>query len=120
MILISVLVGLLALSSQCFRYLTDIRRTARATQVLQQKMEDIRLLSWSALQTVAPTFADSNAVLNTTYYGTVTLVPYDSYNGTTTLMKVTLRVTWTDRVGTVQTNRLSTLVADGGLNRYIF
>src|SRR5262245_58947448 len=81
-ILMFVLVSLLGLSSQCFRYLTDIRRTARATQVLQQKMEDIRLLSWSALQVVSPTFADSNAVLNTTYPGTVNLVPYDSYNGT--------------------------------------
>jgi Tfp pilus assembly protein PilV len=119
-ILAMTLVSLLALSSQCFHYLTDIRRSARATQVLQQKMEDIRLLSWSSLGTMSTTFVDSNAVMNTRYNGTVFTSAYDTYNGSTTVMKVTLQVTWRNRVGVTQTNRLSSLIANGGLNRYIY
>jgi len=119
-ILALVLGSLLGLSSQCFRYLTDIRRTARATQVLQQKMEDLRVLSWSALGNVNPTFVDSNAAMNTLYSGTITTNAYDSYNGSTTVMRVTLTLTWRDRSKAIQTNRLTALIANGGLNRYIY
>ena len=115
-----VLVSLLLLSSRCFHYLTDIRRTARATQVLQQKIEDIRLLSWSSLQTINTSFVDSNTVLNTVYTGNIFTNSYDTYAGTATVMQVTLRLTWRDRTDSTQTNYLSTLVANGGLNRYIF
>jgi len=34
------------------------RRTARSSQVLQQKMEDVRLCSWSQMQTLPATFTD--------------------------------------------------------------
>jgi prepilin-type N-terminal cleavage/methylation domain-containing protein len=119
-ILALVLVSLLALASHCFRYLMDIRRTARATQVLQQKMEDIRLLSWSQLTTINTSFVDSNAVLNTVFTGRVFTNSYDSYLGTSTVMQVTLQLTWLNRTGTRQTNTLSTVIANGGLNRYIF
>src|SRR5437867_4223126 len=55
-----VMVSVLAVASHCFRYLGDLRRTARSSQVLQQRMEDIRLMSWSQLQVVPSTFRDPN------------------------------------------------------------
>ena len=114
-----VLGSVVAVASQCLRYLSDIRRTARSSQVLQQKMEDIRLLSWSQLQVVPGTFTDPSDT-NRVYAGTIAQTPYDSYNGTTTVMKLTLTVTWTNQVGRVLTNSLSTMVSNGGLNKYIF
>jgi len=113
------LTSVIAVASQCMRYLTDIRRTARSSQVLQQKMEDIRLLSWSQLQVLPGTFTDPSDT-NRVYAGTITQTAFDSYNGTTTMMKVTLTVTWTNQVYRALTNSLSTLVSNGGLNKYIF
>lgn len=118
-ILILALVPLLALSGQCFRYIADVRRSARATQVLQQKMEDLRILSWTALATNSTSFVDSNS-FSTVYHGTVLTNSYIQYTGTTTVMEVTLRVTWQDQTGNVQTNYLSTFISNGGLSRYMF
>lgn len=118
MILGFVLASVLGVASQCARYLTDIRRTARSSQVLQQKMEDIRLLSWSELQAYPATFVDTSSPA-ATYSGTVVQTSFDSYNGTTTVARVTLTVTWKNQTGRVLTNTLSSLVCNGGLNKYI-
>ena len=48
-ILAFALTSVLALLSHASRFVSDFRKTARSTQILQQKMEDIRLLSWSQL-----------------------------------------------------------------------
>lgn len=114
-----VLSSVLAVVSRCARYLTDIRRTARSSQVLQQKMEDVRLLSWSNVQSLPATFTDPNDTAGT-YSGSVAQSAYDSYSGTTTVTKVTLTVTWKSQSGKVLTNSLTSLVTNGGLNKYIF
>ena len=114
-----VLASVIAVASQCLRYLTDIRRTARSSQVLQQKMEDIRLLSWSQLQAYTNKFTDPNDP-GLTYAGTINTNAYDWYGTTATLMRVTLTVTWTNQAHRVLTNSLTSLVSNGGLNKYIF
>ncbi len=119
MILGLVLVSVLAITSQSYRYLSDIRLTARSSQVLQQKMEDIRLLSWSQVQSLPATFTDPNDT-EEIFTGGIAMSPYDSYNGATTVAKVTLTVTWANQSGQVRTNKLSSLVSSGGLNKYIF
>jgi type II secretory pathway pseudopilin PulG len=119
MILGFVLASVLAVASQSFRYVADMRRTARSSQVLQQKVEDIRLLSWSDVNALPSTFTDPNDPTGF-YKGTITKSAYDSYNGTTTVLKVTVSVTWTNNNKHVMTNALSTLVSNGGLNKYIF
>lgn len=118
LILAFVLVSVVGLSSRGFQYLAGIRSTARSSQVLQQKMEDLRLLSWSQLQAQPGPFTVTDSLA--TYQGTLTRTPYDFYNGTATTMKVTLTLTWMSRNGHVLTNRLSTLISNGGLNKYIF
>ncbi|HUK83556.1 MAG TPA: type II secretion system protein [Verrucomicrobiae bacterium] len=79
------LTSVVGVASQCLRYLTDIRRTARSSQVLQQEMENIRLLSWSQLSALPNTFIDPDDT-NQIYSGTITQSAYDSYNGTTTVI----------------------------------
>ena len=119
MILGFVLASVLVTVSQSARYLTDIRRTARASQVLQQEMEYIRLLDWTALQSATNSFSDPSDTARL-YAGKITQSAYDSYGSTSTVVKVTLTVTWTNQVNRVLTNTLTSLVGNGGLNKYIF
>ena len=114
-----VLTSVLAVASQCARYLTDIRRTARASQVLQQEMEYVRLLDWNALQSLTNNFTDPSDT-NHIYKGTISQSAYATYGTTSTVVEVTLTVTWTNQVNCVLTNTLTTLVSNGGLNKYIF
>ena len=118
-ILAFALVSVLAIASQSYRYLQAIRLTARSSQVLQQEMEKIRLQGWSQLMAYPSTFTNTEGNLGA-YLGTVNQVAFDSYNGTTTVMKVTLTTTWKNQAGKTLTNRLTTLVTNGGLNNYIF
>jgi len=121
LILAIVLVSVLAVASQSARYLTDIRRTTRASQVLQQEMEAIRLMDWTTLQALTNSFTDPNDT-NHIFAGTITQANYApaAYGTTNTIVTVTLTVTWTNQVNTVLTNTLTTLVSNGGLNKYIF
>ncbi len=118
-ILAFVLASILAVMTQCFRYLIDIRRTARSSQVLQQKMEDIRLLSWSQLSSISSNFTDPADTAGI-YSGRIIQSSYSTWNGTTTATRVTLQVTWKGKSGRTLTNTLTTVVANGGLNKYIF
>jgi prepilin-type N-terminal cleavage/methylation domain-containing protein len=119
MILGIVLGSVLAVTSQSARYLSDLRRTARSSQVLQQKVEDIRLLSWSDVQSLPATFTDPNDA-DGLYSGFITQAAYDTYNNQTTVIKLTVGVVWTNGNSRVMTNTLTTLVSNGGLNKYIF
>jgi prepilin-type N-terminal cleavage/methylation domain-containing protein len=118
MIIGIVLASVLAVASHGARYLAEMRRTARSTQILQQRVEDIRLMSWSQLQSVPGTFFDPNDPAQM-YAGYITQAAFDTYNGTTTVSKVTFTVVWTNATGRVLTNRLTTLISNGGLNKYI-
>lgn len=120
-VLMTVLVAVLTLVSECFRYLANIRLTARSSQILQQKMEDIRILSWSSLNALPATFTDPSDSKRV-YAGKIILSDYGTatFNGTAVVKQVTLVVTWTNRNSKVLSNTLSTLIANGGLNKYFF
>lgn len=117
------LASVLAVLSQSARYITDVRRSARASQILQQEMENIRLTNvWSGLQGLNNTTFLDPSDSNHLYAGRITESGYapSVYNGVTNVVIVTLTVTWTNQVNCVLTNTLSTLVGNGGLNKYIF
>jgi type II secretory pathway pseudopilin PulG len=121
LILVFVMASVLSVASQSARYLTDIRRTARASQVLQQEMENIRLTNvWTGLTGLANTSFSDPSDSNHLYAGSITESNYYSFGSTTTVEEVTLTVAWTNQVGKVLTNRLTTLVGYGGLNKYIY
>jgi prepilin-type N-terminal cleavage/methylation domain-containing protein len=120
-ILLLVLGSVMALASRGYRYVGDLRRTARSSQVLQQKMEDIRLINiWTnvwALNNV--TYTDTN-IVGMTYRGTIHVNSYNPPYPTSEMARVTLTLTWTNSQSHILTNRLTALVCKNGLNKYIF
>lgn len=113
-----VLSGVLAVSSQSMRQMNDVRLRARSSEVLQRKLEDIRLLNWTQIQSLGSTFTDPTDTQGR-FAGLIAQSNYDSYGGTTTVVRVTLSVVWTNQVSRVVTNSLSTLVTRNGLNNYV-
>jgi prepilin-type N-terminal cleavage/methylation domain-containing protein len=114
-----VLVSVMGIVGRSVRYLSDIRRASRSSQVLQQEMENIRLMTWSQIQALPNSFSDPSDA-NHLYSGTINTTSFDTYSGTTTVLAVTLTITWTNQSASlVLTNTLTTLVCNGGLNKDI-
>jgi len=120
LILLFALATMLALSAQGFRYIGDMRRWARSSQVLQEKMENIRLITrWESLMALNnSTFSDAS-LPGLACRGTITVAPYPPYP-TNIAACVTVTVTWTNASRRVVTNRLTSVVCQNGLNKYIF
>jgi prepilin-type N-terminal cleavage/methylation domain-containing protein len=121
-------VGLYLGFSQGFGIIQVTRENLRATQILQEKMETIRLFTWDDLAGAANPYAftapfyplggtGSQGVI---YTGTRTIssAPVsESYSNDMKL--VTVQLTWTS--GKVQRQReMKTLVSRYGLHNYIF
>jgi Tfp pilus assembly protein PilV len=104
------------------------RENLRATQILVEKMEAIRLYNWEQLDStfIAPTFvsnydvkaADTNA--GVLFHGTVSIEPADVGTSYSDSMKqVTVRLDW--KTGKISRSReLITLVARSGIQNYIY
>ena len=105
------------------------RENLRATQILIEKMEGIRLYTWE--QVNSPGFVPTTFVVpydalatNTNsgvrYFGTITITNYP--NSTTygsEMRLVTVRLNW--RTGNLdRTRELSTYVAQSGIQNYIY
>jgi prepilin-type N-terminal cleavage/methylation domain-containing protein len=104
------------------------RENLRATQILLEKMEAMRLYNWDQLNTgfLAPQFIanyDVNATSTNSgilYYGTVTIA--DSATGTTyagDMKEVTVNLRW--KTGPIARIReMSTYVCRSGMQNYIY
>jgi len=112
------------------------RENLRATQILLDKMEGVRLYSWDQITNSAfltPTFTNwfyetnnigqVNAVGNGVLYTglvSVAQVPF-STSYTNTMVQVTVTVGWTSsRQNLVHTRTMKTLVGENGLQPYIY
>jgi len=117
--------------TQGFGIVQVARENLRATQILQEKMETIRLYKWDDIITpgfIPATFTDSfypagltNQGVN--YQGTMTISdvpsPLSSASYASDLKLVVVQVNWTS--GKVQRNRdMRTLVSHYGLHNYIY
>jgi type II secretory pathway pseudopilin PulG len=104
------------------------RQNLRATQILLEKVEAIRLYNWDQLN---PSYIPSTFVANydvsatgtntgVLYYGTVTLEPANTGTSYTDTMKlVTVRLNW--MTGKITRSReLSTYVCQTGLQNYVY
>ena len=121
MILMLSLVSVLALASRGFQYMRDMRSWARSSQVLQQKMEDIRLVTvWTNVWALNNTTFTDSSLTGMIYKGTIVISAYNPPYPTDFAACVTLAVTWTNSPGKVLTNRMSTLLCKNGLDKYIF
>ena len=136
--LVEVMVGVIILAvgvaslylgfSQGFAVIQMARENLRATQILQEKMETIRLFDWSQV-TTGPSTTDFTAQFyplaaagnqGITYSGTriITNAPVtESYSNDMRL--IIFQLTWTS--GNVQRQReMSTMVSQYGLHNYVF
>ena len=136
--LIEVLVAILAAAvsvvslyagfSSGFAAVETSRESLRATQVMLEKLETIRLYSWTQINTAGfvPTnfLAPFNPTTNSTggfnYQGTVSIssAPIsDSYSND--LKQVTVTVNWT-AANVARSRTMTTLVSQYGLQNYIY
>ena len=121
-------VGLYVGFSQGFAVIQLARENLRATQILQEKMETIRLYTWDQVNTpgfipstfTAPFYAIGDQTEGLTYNGrmTITAAPVaESY--APDVRQVTVEVTWTS--GNVLRRRdMITFISRYGLHKYIY
>ena len=111
-----VLVSIMAVISRTSRYLMDLRIHARSSQVLQQRIEELRSMSWDQITNLPTTFTSSGDT-NGTFGKSLNISNYESLGTTTIVVQATAVVTWTNRQSIVVTNTLTTLISNGGLNK---
>jgi len=117
-----------------FGTISVTREELRATQIMTQKLEAIRLLTWTQLSNCPATFQETfnpqgatNGTAGITYYATLsttgvgTNIP-SAYSGS--IHMITVTVTWTNNFnGTApvgHTRQMQTLSAVDGLQTYIY
>jgi type II secretory pathway pseudopilin PulG len=109
------------------------RENQRATQVLLEKLEAIRLYDWTQVTNTGfipnsftavydPT--SSSTAQGTTYYGTLAIAT-PNFSGTTpnysaNLRQFTVSLVWTNLGGVRHARSLSTYVAQNGMQNYIY
>src|SRR2546422_9847590 len=120
--------------TQGFGIVQVAREHLRATQILQEKMETIRLYTWDQITNngfIPPTFtaafypagSQSNNNQGATYQGTVTISavppPLSTASYAKDMKMVVVQVSW--QSGNIQRNRdMRTLVSHYGLHNYIY
>jgi hypothetical protein len=113
-----------------FRIIKMARENTRATQIMLEKMETIRLYKWEQITNAG--FIPTNAFL----------VPYYSIGGTNTslmytgqvsiqpsglpwtyahdMRKVNIRIDWSSMGGTNRTRTMTTFVSRNGMQSYVY
>jgi len=116
--------------SSCFSVVKTSREEVRATQILAQKLEAVRLCTWSELTNFS--FKEPYDPLGTTnsstgvyYYGTVTKSTAAAIPNTASYLNnmclVTVNLTWTNsRRTAVYARKMETHYARYGLQSYIW
>ena len=132
LILATVMISLYGAFSYGFMTIQACREDLRATQILMQQTEAIRLCTWSQLtnynfQESYDPFGAANAGGGTRYSGTVAVQPAsaipDSATYKTNMRQVAVTVYWTNTYGNsplVHSRQMKTQVARYGLKDYIW
>jgi len=121
-------VSLYAGLAQCFSSVQSSRHRLRATQVLTEKLEVIRLYNWDQINTpgfVPTKFTEyyqpaTNGNRGIVYSGTITITvaPVEpAYSNT--MRKAIMEVTWVSGVAT-QALSMETLISQYGVQNYIY
>jgi prepilin-type N-terminal cleavage/methylation domain-containing protein len=120
--------------SDGYSILRTSREDLRATQILMQRSEAIRLLTWAQLTNCPTTFQEiynqtsaTNGSGGTIYYGTLsttgaaTNIP-DSVTYKSSIHLITIAVVWTNSVGArniAHRRQMQTLSAANGMQNYL-
>jgi len=136
-ILAIMMVTLFAGLATGYSIINTLRQDLRATQILTQKTEAVRLCTWTQLNSLPQSFQDYYSPFGTTnagstnsltYYGTISVGSASSViPGSPTYQSqielVTIGLVWTNSVGSHQVahnRQMQTLVAYHGLVNYIY
>jgi type II secretory pathway pseudopilin PulG len=122
--------GLMSCFGYGFKVIGQIQQNQRATQIMVEKAETLRLYSWDQVNTSGfipstfiATYDGDNAASNytgTIYYGTVTIgeFPYStSYKDRMRKLDLTLR--WNSQ-NISRTRSLTTYIAKDGIQNYVY
>jgi hypothetical protein len=118
----------------CFSYgffaMQMARENQRATQIVLEKVETIRLYNWDEVTSIGfipTTFTDvydpqaPAASKGVTYNGTVTITNFpDAVSYSSNMRQFTVNLTWTNRQQLVRSRSLTTWVAKDGLQNYVY
>ena len=127
----TLIVSLYAGFSGGFAVVQLARENLRGTQILQEKMETIRLYTWAQINTpgfIPETFTDFFYATSTNleaagmvYTGTVAIAtaPFPTEDYAADLKTVTVRVNWTSG-GIVRNREMTTYISRYGLQNYIY
>jgi type II secretory pathway pseudopilin PulG len=122
--------GLMSCFSYGFKVIGQIRENQRATQIMMEKAETLRLYSWDQVNTsgfIPSTFTatyDGDTVASnytgTVYSGTVTIGPFP-YNTSykDKMRKLDLTVRWNSQ-NISRTRSVTTYVAKDGIQNYVY
>lgn len=134
-ILAIMVVSLYAAFISGFASIKTTREELRATQILTQKLEAIRLCTWAQLSNCPTSFQEyydplgvTNSTAGAIYAGTFSTTGVatniaDSVSYKTSLHLITLTVTWTNYINNspiIHTRQMQTLSAYNGLQNYIW
>ena len=123
-----VMLSLYAGVSSGFNVTEIARENLRATQVMVEKLETIRLYTFEQIGTpgfIPATFSEPYFAIGTnaghlTYSGTVTISdPPMAPSYSDDLKQVDIQITWTSG-GILRTRSMSTLIARNGLQAYVY
>jgi prepilin-type N-terminal cleavage/methylation domain-containing protein len=117
-----------------YNIINTFRQDMRATQILTQKTEAVRLCTWSQLNSLPLSFTDyyyslgaTNTTANTVYKGTISVGAATNIPNSVTyydrVKLITVGVVWTNNLGSrpvVHNRQMQTLVAYYGLVNYIY
>ncbi len=122
--------GIIGCFSYGFLVMQMARENQRATQIMLEKFETVRLYNWD--QVLSPGFIpasftdvyDPQAVSGSsgvTYNGTVTVtnVPFSSsYSGN--MRELIINLSWTSARNITRTRTMSTFIAKDGIQNYVY
>ncbi len=131
-VLAIVMTALFSGIAQGYSVLNTTRENLRATQILTQKAEAVRLCTWTELTSLPANFIDyytdgSDGRENIAYYGTISVGPAtaipDSVSYYDKIVAVTITVQWTNNLGANQIpheRQIQTESAYNGMVNYIY
>jgi type II secretory pathway pseudopilin PulG len=121
--------GVISALGYGFNITQAVRENQRATQVILEKVETLRLYNWEQVNSnnfIPSTFTEvydpqEPARPGLTYHGSVALTSFPgSYDYHTNMRLVTISLNWTDNVNHTHTRTLTTSIARDGVQNYVW
>jgi hypothetical protein len=124
--------GLIGAFNHGFFSMQMTRENQRATQVMLEKAETIRLYRWDQVNSpgfIPTTFQDiydpqaSSGQRGITYHATLTITnpPYAANTYSSKLRQLTITLTWTNSTGRiVRTGSMASLIARDGMEYFVY